>query len=1023
MPTINANIADYLKQIESLTNTNLQILKSLNDSFYTKKNHLYTEINDSTYIIPSFLSLENKINMLQENFENLVKSPENCEAYFNFDGNTRAIEVRKYNYTPNSIKPPTLTNYSVESNSIFKDFLTPVPYINIELPEIPNDITEVNVKKIVAKSDKLKNLFKNRLSYLVETVNEAGEAITETRYYQSINDKYSSIYKFLYNYVNGTDYEEYDSIYKLPTRKNIGSSSYVIERVISDIIDDDLNELITLKLRSDIDDPQYNNKLTYKLFDETIEKQLQVGDELVNYDGTGKVVITNITPSTNTMTVKIVNGEYLNFLGTDTYDTNNDTNIHNLSKLRFYAAIDLNDNKYVKIPLEEDQYIFVAIAPINNKLNVQSSWGTGIIIDTHSLINIKNDVDFKTYYDENVKNIGDVLFEMTSMITSPIMALSTTDFNGLTTAKPTLKENDLVVMQINKHLNNATSVKNIRQAYQQKKSAELQLEQLQVKINDINEKIASNEFNDYDNVGQTYLTELSTLTNQKKDLLNIINTAISEISLNLNSSEIPTSNAKYRIRGFYVPNLNNVNNIVTNDHVIGIHVQYRYKNISSELGNAVTMNDNNSSEAFIYSDWNLLTTTKRNKIASIENGNYVYSYENNDEIINEPSYNQIDIPISQGETVDVRLKVIYDFGQPYISVTSDWSNILSISFPDEFVQTNSIQSIASEIASDNESIKMNSMLETNGINSHMTDKLIDQNITYYHRSENIASGFYTEERKVIPLKDKLMSLSNDIAAIKDYTLNLTPKYEVTLSIGNNSKKLYTDRENILTLAAYNDFVNNIQHEYYNFENGIVYCNAKLSIKNVGENILKLYSLFPGRREVLINNSKCQVVDKSPYCGGTNEGIIYKYKGNDGNGVGIYESLQTQNQFITFRMNDLWDGTDYYKPNAVNSSNESNSLNINELSNETVGMVAYPLLNTKYGLCINSDEVRTYKSLNPNEEVTIPIYCSFVAKTDNSQITKTMSFDVRTNLHGDIDNYVFKIVGNNSSTIYDNMLTE
>ena len=1023
MSKINANIADYLKQIESLTNTNLQILKSLNDSFYTKKNHLYTEINDSTYIIPSFLSLENKINMLQENFENLVKSPENCEAYFNFDGNTRAIEVRKYNYTPNSIKLPTLTNYSVESNSIFKDFLTPVPYINIELPEIPNDITEVNVKKIVAKSDKLKNLFKNRLSYLVETVNEAGETITETRYYQSINDKYSSIYKFLYNYVNGTDYEEYDSIYKLPTRKNIGSSSYVIERVISDIIDDDLNELITLKLRSDIDDPQYNNKLTYKLFDETIEKQLQVGDELVNYDGTGKVVITNITPSTNTMTVKIVNGEYLNFLGTDTYDTNNDTNIHNLSKLRFYAAIDLNDNKYVKIPLEEDQYIFVAIAPINNKLNVQSSWGTGIIIDTHSLINIKNDVDFKTYYDENVKNIGDVLFEMTSMITSPIMALSTTDFNGLTTAKPTLKENDLVVMQINKHLNNATSVKNIRQAYQQKKSAELQLEQLQVKINDINEKIASNEFNDYDNVGQTYLTELSTLTNQKKDLLNIINTAISEISLNLNSSEIPTSNAKYRIRGFYVPNLNNVNNIVTNDHVIGIHVQYRYKNISSELGNAVTMNDNNSSEAFIYSDWNLLTTAKRNKIASIENGNYVYSYENNDEIINEPSYNQIDIPISQGETVDVRLKVIYDFGQPYISVTSDWSNILSISFPDEFVQTNSIQSIASEIASDNESIKMNSMLETNGINSHMTDKLIDQNITYYHRSENIASGFYTEERKVIPLKDKLMSLSNDIAAIKDYTLNLTPKYEVTLSIGNNSKKLYTDRENILTLAAYNDFVNNIQHEYYNFENGIVYCNAKLSIKNVGENILKLYSLFPGRREVLINNSKCQVVNKSPYCNGTDEGIIYKYKGNEGNGVGIYESLQTQNQFITFRMNDLWDGTDYYKPNAANSSNESNSLSINELSNETVGMVAYPLLNTKYGLCINSDEVRTYKSLNPNEEVTIPIYCSFVAKNDNSQITKTMSFDVRTNLHGDIDNYVFKIVGNNTSTIYDNMLTE
>ena len=83
----------------------------------------------------------------------------------------------------------------------------------------------------------------------------------ETRYHQSINDTYSNIYKFLYNYTNGVDYDEYDAIYKLPTRKNIGTASYVIEKVISDIIDDDLNELITLKLRSNVKDSTINNKL------------------------------------------------------------------------------------------------------------------------------------------------------------------------------------------------------------------------------------------------------------------------------------------------------------------------------------------------------------------------------------------------------------------------------------------------------------------------------------------------------------------------------------------------------------------------------------------------------------------------------------------------------------------------------------------------------------------------------------------------------------------------------------------
>lgn len=177
MPTINGNISDYLSQIEALTNTNLQILQTINDSFFTKKNHLFAEVDNTTYVIPSFISLENKINMLQENFENLIKSPETSEAYFNLDGNTRAIEVRKYSHVPDKITLPAISTYNVESNDIFKDFMTPVPYINIELPSLPNDIVEVNVKKVVAKSDALKSLFKSKLVYTRELKDENGNEI------------------------------------------------------------------------------------------------------------------------------------------------------------------------------------------------------------------------------------------------------------------------------------------------------------------------------------------------------------------------------------------------------------------------------------------------------------------------------------------------------------------------------------------------------------------------------------------------------------------------------------------------------------------------------------------------------------------------------------------------------------------------------------------------------------------------------------------------------------------------------
>ena len=1010
MPTINSNVADYLSRIETLTNTNLQILKTLNDSFFTKKDHLFAEVDNTTYVIPSFLSLENKINMLQENFENLVKAPETSEAYFNFDGNTRSIEVRKYSHVPDKITLPTISTYNVEANDIFKDFLTPVPYINLDLPYLPNDIVEVNVKKIVAKSDSLKALFKNKLAYTVETTNAAGEQIVEVRYNQSINEKYGDAYKMLLNYKEDYDYVEYDTIYKLPVRKNIGTGTYVIEQVVSDVIDNDLNEIITLKLRNNLTDKSLNNKLTYHLFDDTIEKQLQPGDELINYDGTGKVVVTEVRPATNTIVVRVVNGEYLNFLGTDSYDTNNDTDIHDLSKLRFYAAVDFDADKYLKIPLEEDQYVFVAVAPLNSRMNVQSSWGTGIIIDAYSLKN--GDVGFKTYYDANVKNIGDVLFEMTSMITSPITSLSQDTFEQLSSVKPIVDAGIVSVMQINKHLNNSTTVKNIRDAYNQKKTAETSLSEVQTKISDLNAKLSSVSFDDANGMRATYTAQLSKLNSQRNELLNVINNAINSISLNVNSAEVPIENAKYRIRGFYVPKM--PKSVDVDKHIIGIHVQYRYKNISTELGNAVSINSVDGNTTYIYSDWNNLQTNNRLKVAKCVDGIYTYDYEAPNENKNEPSYNQIDIPISQGETVDIRIKVIYDFGQPYITMTSDWSDIINVVFPEEFTKDVPVLTIIEENNNDIETNRFNNILETNGINAHINDMIIDQNVTFYHKPDNIASGFYTEERKIIPLKDKLMSISNDIALLKSDIQGSNGYCRVGLSIGENDNELYSDRENIITLESYNNFTASNNSSYdgvYTFDNGVVSTIMNISIANIGDTAMKLYSVFPGNRGVSINDTRSTFVNKNDYSDGASNGVYFRYDNKS--------KLQTQNQFITFRMNDAWTGTPYY---GVGENCQSSTGIENVTSAQKLNMVVYPYVTTEYGLCIESDAVRSYVVINPGEEIIVPMYCEFVASEPGNQIERTISFDLRTSLYNDPTNYAVKIIGKNTASIQDQLLS-
>lgn len=397
-----ASVSEHLLLLQKLTQTNLEILQSLNDSFYTKQDHLYADINDTKYVIPSFLSLENKINMLEENFNNLVNAPASGEAYFNIDGNSRAIEVKSYSNTPNSLKLNEVNDFIVDDTNIniLKSLLTPAPKVRFNIPNIPNDIVTVNVKKIMAKSDALKE----SLHSLIQKENKSGvmEECTSVTY------KYSDMVYLLDSYKKDVDYIEYDQLMRLPIRKNIGSGTYIVDSIISDIVDDNLDNYITLKIKTDLTGSEYSEymkSLTYKLFDDTIERKLSVGDYLTNYDGTTKFQISDIKPSSNTITLKVVNGEFANIIGVSLYDYTK--GINDWSKLRFFSPIDFDEDKYIDVTLDDTQYVFIAVAPVNDRMNVQSSWGEGVLINSYKLIN--GEESFEEYYKKNVKNIGELI--------------------------------------------------------------------------------------------------------------------------------------------------------------------------------------------------------------------------------------------------------------------------------------------------------------------------------------------------------------------------------------------------------------------------------------------------------------------------------------------------------------------------------------------------------------------------------------------------------------------------------------
>lgn len=1024
---IMSSITEHLIKLQELTQTNLDILKTINDSFFTKQNHLSVNVGDNKYAIPSFISLENKVNALAANFENLVNSPKNGEAFFTFNGDTRAIEVRSYESTPQSLVLTPVKKFNTEQNDIFKDFVTPVPYIQFNLSTLPNDITEVNVKKIIPIHSNLVEIFKEGIT----------DPSTPSKQYN-----YSDLFKILDIYTQDEDYIEYDTRMTLPIRSNIGHATYVVESIISDEIDENLDNYITFKIRTDLNSPDISNSLRYKLFNETIDRPLKVGDRLTSYDGNTMLEITEIRVNTSTLVVKVLHGEYVNLVPSG---NTNYSGLSDLNKLRFFSPIDFDEDKYVKIPLEEDKLIFIAVAPLNSRMNVQSSWGTGLMVNTYELKD-DNNIRFEDHYKNNVRNIGDVLFEITSMMSNTLTKYTKAEFDEFTGFVPTINTDNLQVIHINKHLNDTKTIQNIRSLHSQKNNYKNQLETIDTSIKEVNASLSSVSYDDVTGVRDTYMEKLNDLNTQRNNISDVLAKIMNDIATAANDSETPIEAAKYRIRGFY-----DCSGI---EHVKGIRVQYRYKNAEQVQGTAVSISNN-----FIFSDWNLMSNFDKVRTAEYDS-TYKFNTEAGNDNVNEPSFNQIDIPISQGESVDIRLKVVYDYGYPFVEVTSAWSPVVNIKFPNEFLKDVHVLDIISENNSDIETNRFSNIIKKEGIPEHINDKITDQDVIYYHKPENISSGFTTPERRIIPLKDKLMELDSSIIALKDEIIGANSE-DLVVSVyhGNTNVEMCPYQKSYIQMESYDSFNNDedIENKWegiYTKDGKLITTVLNISLYNNSDHVVKLFSMFPGNRETPIYNLKNFKFIKDDYCSviteaesgtestiisGANIGVWFEHPtwtcehscdAHDDVSNATTVSVQGGNQFMYFRVRDVNTGEYYYgEQNDITTSSAYKEYikNTTDTNNADTVSYLYPYLSNRYGLCIDSDTVGDCLQLKPNEEILIPLIFEFRINKDgdaNGEVStkKTISFDILPSLYKDPKTYTLEVSAKGQVTAVDKVVS-
>lgn len=891
----NNSIKEYYTKLHGMYVQCYDMIKAMTQSLSTRDSQISLVVTNpqgerETLRIPSFLYLDNKIEQLDSSLTSLIELPNSGEAWLESTNDLYKIKMVKNGISPSTPKPEATNPIALfKDNNFLKDLVSPKTYLKVNVLNMSDIISSMMMKKIVIYDYDMYNALSGYTSY--EDIKTA-----------------------LYGYTKGNDYEEYDSELDVPIKQERYRSEF---KILS----------IPTKEELGNDNPHtvsVGSKLSYILYldtfeyfnseDSTISYQLKSGDFLCMKGQSTTWKVKNIDYSNMQVEIEETSGH-----------TALQTSEENADMVFSIYNNNYSDYHYVEVPLEENQYIIVFLSAISN--NTRSSWSSPLFCDLDSIYvkdaggnfiqdEYGNNISYLKYYKKYCTNIGDLILGITNtaypqisnFTMSQLESLQDSDDMQIAVSNTFDTENILQVVPINKHLVDDTSNEEIKSLHASKNDFQQQISAKQSEINEVTNKLMTTDFSKEITVTQNSLkTQLNSLYTEKTHLQSQLNSIVDEINIKSTDLDVTGNEVKYRVRGItdikYLSQLvSSIGNGIDVE-IIGCDVEYKYKSTKKENNQLISI------DSSTFTDWNRLDNIDRQRKLVFDNsvGVEFVDYSTTDNII---KWNQIDIPIQQGEDVIIRVRYKLNIGQPFISIYTPWSDEKTVVFPSQYKSNIDLTTILTENNKDTVTSSFSKTLIDDGYTEHIQDKVISSDQTFFHTPENIYSGFNTSENKMISLKDKLNDMNNDVEKWKTLIDNESnSKFEVYLTYDDYSILLSSNTKNSVNIY-------NINH----ISDIFIKKNMNIVIKNTGDVRLNLYSIFPGNTNTLLIN--CNVDSYSSNLANFERVPIL---------VNNKISGQYLGQWIYFRENSAWNGSSiYFSTTEQNSKDEINVSNGNKL---------------------------------------------------------------------------------------------
>lgn len=841
MAVLKNTLESILAEILRREKNSLEIISRLEEIFRSSNDSIILEytLEDGTTDELEFQShgfILQELRRINNSIESITGLDELSSANIKLpDGSVKTIissEVPVEPKTVLSVGKPLF--FHKKNNKPADKFLNPLPFIRFDLTDKINvDTEQVMVKKVILDLNNPQDLdfFNTQIDGIPITLSDLKDALQE----------------------NGITSVEFDEVVPLPPKSPKFSGSFDVintfKRNVTTIVDgaEFTEKRIIYKL---------NTILYSDLEDEETDVALKVGDELlVNAElRDTKYRIDTIDTSNNEITVKKVQGFRSITKG--------------LGKLVINPGFINQIN--IEVGVNINEYMVVFFKPLNPNLNIMSTnWGEGTGLFTNNLVDFDdqvNNITLSQFYDDFIEDSGKNLQSLAKENFIPLQ-------DAIEPDPPTLNTDDFRVVKINSHREDVQSTESLRRKFSEKNKTKKDIDKLDAAIEKQKNLIAVGDFKT-EKERRNAENTLDDLFSQRSTKVNQYNTLIDDIIAR--TKELTNFSPKYRVRGFFEipqPKFLDEDKQIGKQDVVQFEIQYRYlrtDNTSTEadgfeftqttpvptgLGEAANGDTPVTTEGkkATFSRWVRVESKRRKKnveteekvIPTDEDENAVTTVSTivlEEEDTNDPetvNINQVDIPISPNENVEIRVRSISEAGYP--NMLSEFSESVVVEFPEELIDE--VEFIGEEAMEEQLRARFLQELNAIGLNQHLSDSIEVGGDTFAHSAINIATTFKTPENKPIDVNQKLIDQQAEIDALRAI---------ITAEIAEMSISITDEEGNEIQAVSNNDTVNIFAGFYKDEVSGASVPKGEvvtklyfIKISNVSDVVLELLSYVPG----------------------------------------------------------------------------------------------------------------------------------------------------------------------------------